>query len=83
MLIELSEDVGIKNIKELYLQLKESIEEEDIVLDFSKVRRVDLSLAQLLIAANRESQKQGKSMKLKFVSEHVRKQLFLSGFARY
>ena len=83
MLIELREDTGIKNIKELYLQLKESIKiESEIILDFSKVRRIDLSLAQLVIVANRESLKQGKSLKLKSVSEDVRKQLYMSGFAK-
>lgn len=83
MIIELQEDTGIKNIKELYSQLEKTIKKDsEIILDFGKVRRVDLALAQLVIAANREVHKNGKKMMLKSVSEDVKKQLFISGFAK-
>lgn len=83
MIIELREDVGVKNIKELYSHLKEQIKKEsEIILDFSKVRRIDLSLAQLIMAANRESHKIGKKIILKSVSYDIKQQLYLSGFAK-
>jgi anti-anti-sigma regulatory factor len=84
MIIELREDAGVKNIKELYLQLKKIIQKEpEIIFDFNKVRRIDLSLAQLIMAANRESHKSGKKIVLKSVSKDIKKQLFISGFVKY
>ena len=82
MVVELNEDIGIKTIKEFYLQLKELLKKEtEIVLDFKKVKRLDLSVVQVLIAANRESVKNKKHIKLKSVSKHVKRQLYLSGFS--
>ncbi len=84
MVIELKEDTGVKNIKKLYSQMKKVLKNgSEIILDFSKVRRIDLSVAQLLIAAGRESHKNGKKIMLKSVSEDIKKQLFISGFAKY
>jgi anti-anti-sigma factor len=84
VVIELREDVGVKNIKELNSQLIKSLKKEpEIILDFNKVRRIDLSLAQVIMAANRESHKSGKKIILKSVSKDIKKQLFISGFAKY
>jgi anti-anti-sigma regulatory factor len=84
MIIELREDAGVKNIKELYSQLNKIIKKDsEIILDFNKVRRIDLSLAQLLMAVNRESHKRGKKIILKSVSKDIKKQLFISGFAKH
>ena len=83
MTIELGEDIGVKNIKEFYLRLKKIMKEEaEIILDFKKVTRIDLSLAQLLIAANREFMKRNKKFMLKSVSKEIKKQLYLAGFAQ-
>jgi anti-anti-sigma factor len=83
VLIELNEDTGIKNIKKLYLKLKKVLKNEsEIILDLKNLRRMDLSLAQLLIAANRESHNKGKKMMLKSVSEDIKKQLYISGFVK-
>ena len=84
MVIELREDTGVKNIKELYSQLNKILKKEsEIILDFNKVRRIDLSLAQLIMAANRELHKSGKKIMLRSVSKDIKKQLFISGFAKY
>jgi anti-anti-sigma regulatory factor len=84
VVIELRENIGVKNIKGLYLQLKKIVKKEpEIILDFNKVRRIDLSLTQLIMAANRELHKRGKKIILKSVSENIKKQLFISGFAKY
>jgi anti-anti-sigma factor len=84
MIIELREDIGVKNIKEFYLQLKKIVKKEpEIILDLNKVRRIDLSLSQLIMAANRELRKRGKKIILTSVSENIKKQLFISGFAKH
>lgn len=83
MVIEIPEDIGVKNIKNFYFQLKEIVKKEsDIILDFKKVRRVDLSFVQVIMSANRELLKNGKKIKLKSVSKNIKKQLFLSGFSK-
>lgn len=83
MIIELPENVGVENIKKLYLQLKKLlIKESEILLDLNKVRRIDLSLAQLIMVVNRELHKSGRKIMLKSVSKDIRKQLFISGFAK-
>jgi len=82
MVIEIPEDIGVKNIKNFYFQLKEILKKEsEIILDFKKVNRVDLSFIQVIMSANRESLKNGKKIKLKSVSKNIKKQLFLSGFS--
>ncbi len=82
MVIEIPEDIGVKNIKNFYFQLKEILKKEsEIILDFQKVNRVDLSFIQVIMSANRESLKNGKKIKLKSVSKNIKKQLFLSGFS--
>jgi anti-anti-sigma factor len=84
MIIELREDIGVKNIKEFFLQLKKIVKKEsEIILDFNKVRRIDLSLAQLIMAAKMELYKRGKKIMLKSVSEDVKRQLFICGFAKH
>lgn len=82
MVIEIPEDIGVKNIKNFYLQLKEILKKEsEIILDLKKVKRIDLSFVQVIMSANRESLKNGKKIKLKSVSKNIKKQLFLSGFS--
>ena len=82
MVIEIPEDIGVKKIKNFYFQLKEILKKEsEIILDFKKVNRVDLSFIQVIMSANRESLKNGKKIKLKSVSKNIKKQLFLSGFS--
>ena len=83
MVIELDEDIGVKKIKAFYLELKRKINEEPgIVLDFKKVKRIDLSLAQVIHAAKKELMKNGKKFMLKSVSDEIKKQLYLAGFSQ-
>jgi anti-anti-sigma regulatory factor len=82
VVIEMPENIGIKNIKTFYSGIKELLNKEaEIILDFNKVNRIDLSLAQVIMAANREFAKTGKKIVLKSVSKYIRKQLFMSGFS--
>ncbi len=83
MIIELKEDIGIKTIKEFYLQLKDVLDKEsEIILDFKKVKRIDLALVQVIISANREIKKKGHRIVLKSVSKDLRKQLYIAGFSQ-
>ena len=80
MFIELSEDVSVKNIKALYNELKDNLDDgKGITLDFSRVARIDLSLAQVILLLGKELKKNGKKLKLKSVSDDVRRLLLLSG----
>ena len=77
------EDIGVETINDFYKQLVEMlISEQEIILDFIKVKKIDLSVAQVIMAANRESGKKGKKFLIKSVSDDVRNQLYLAGFAR-
>lgn len=79
-MILLDEDVGIKQIKGLYELLKIELDEPgELVIDFSNVRRIDLSVAQLIIAAGRESAANDKPVKLKSIPDDVKYQLHLCG----
>lgn len=76
----LDEDVGIKQIKNLYELLTKELEAPgELVIDFSNVRRIDLSVAQLIIAAGRESAAKEKPVKLKAIPDDVKYQLQLCG----
>jgi anti-anti-sigma regulatory factor len=82
--IELHEETGVKNIKNFYIDLIETLKgESELVLDFSRVKRIDLSLAQILMAARRLAKGDNKILKLRNVSAEVRKQLQIAGLTRY
>jgi anti-anti-sigma regulatory factor len=79
-MIILKDDISIKNAVQFYLDIKnELIDEEKVILDLSKVKRIDLSIAQIIIAAGREAKETGKSVKLKSVSDTVKHQLQICG----
>jgi anti-anti-sigma regulatory factor len=82
--IELHEETGIKNIKKFYIDLIETLKvESELVIDFSKIKRIDLSVAQMLMAAGRLVKSDNKILKLRNVSAEVRKQLQIAGLTRY
>jgi len=75
------EDVGIKNIRQFYDRLKEMLKSDDmVVLDFAGANGVHLSAALVVLAAHREAKESGKTIRLKNLSDAVRRQLYLSGF---
>ena len=76
--IVLENDVSIKNIKIFYQQISRALDTDSgLLLDFSNVKRADLSLLQVIMSANREFAKQGKKFLLKSVSENVKEQMHL------
>ena len=75
-----SEDIGIKKIHDFYRDLASELNSSDeIVLDFVNVARVDLSVIQVIIAAGRKAREQGKTIKLKSVSEVIKQQMQVCG----
>jgi anti-anti-sigma regulatory factor len=81
--IELHEETGIKNIKKFYIDLIETLKvESELVIDFSRIKRIDLSVAQILMAAGRIFKSDNKILKLRNVSAEVRKQLQIAGLTR-
>lgn len=81
--IELHEETGIKNIKNFYIDLIETLKvESELVIDFSRIKRIDFSLAQILMAARRLAKSDNKILKLRNVSAEVRKQLQIAGLTR-
>lgn len=81
--MELHEETGVKNIKKFYIDLIETLKgESELILDFAKIKRIDLSLAQILMAARRLASSDSKILKLRNVSAQVRKQLQIAGLIR-
>ncbi len=80
MIIELREDIGIKNIKNFHSQLKDAMREESgITLDFSKVRRIDFAVVQVLMAARKKLKSMKKELIFKSIPPKVKKELYICG----
>jgi anti-anti-sigma regulatory factor len=81
--IKLKEDPGVKSVRSFQQALVAAFRgDSDIVIDFSEARRVDLSIAQVLIAAGKEARARSKSLRMRGVSETVRRQLAICGLSR-
>ncbi len=81
--IELKEDLSIKSIKGFYSELGEALKEDsEIIIDFSNIERLDLSIIQVIMAALRDVNKGKKALKLKSVPDGIRKQLQICGLLR-
>ncbi len=79
-MITIDEDMGVKKIRSLYRALEKEFDAEDeIVIDFGMIPRIDLSVAQVIIVAGREARARGKAVRIRSLSEHVRSQLSLCG----
>lgn len=79
-MIKLDSDTGVKRIKELHASLLEELSAGgDVILDFSDIERVDLSLVQLIMAAGREARARNVTVKLKSVPRSVRYQMQICG----
>jgi anti-anti-sigma factor len=79
-MIILKEDISVKNVAQFYQDIKNEItNKEKVIIDFSSVKRIDLSIAQVIIAAGREAKETGKNVKLKSVSDAVKNQLQICG----
>ncbi len=82
--MQIEEEVlNVKSAASFYSKIKDMIDSEeengDVIIDLSRVVRVDLSIIQIIIAASREARKRGKMLKLKAVSAPVKEQMNLCG----
>ncbi len=79
-MIKLDSDTGIKKIKELHSAvIDEFAMSDEIVIDFTAVERVDLSVVQLIMAVGRAAKAAGKTIKLKSVPRFVKHQMQICG----
>ncbi len=79
-MIILDEDIGIKKIKEFHGSIRKEMDaNNEVIVDFSKVKRIDLSLVQVILSAGRVARKRGKALKLKGVSDTVKFQMQICG----
>lgn len=77
---ECDERAGVKTIAKMKADLLALMKKEDeLVIDMSAVPRIDLSVAQLVIAAQKEGKKQGVAIRLAGISSEVKQQLMLCG----
>lgn len=78
------EDVGIKKINQFKDLLIESLaEDNELLLNFHKVKRLDLSVMQVIISAMKEAKISGKKIKLKgLVSKEIKEQFSICGLVK-
>ena len=82
MELVVDKNVGVKNVKHFYSDLNEAIgKSETVVINFSDVDRIDLSIMTVLNAAFRHVKRNGKMIKLKNVSKNLKEQLYIAGFS--
>lgn len=78
--IKLHEDCGIKNIGAFYDEILLAMKNDAAcVLDFSEVRRVDLSVAQVVKALRRYCERKGGKCEIRNTSEETAKLLSYAG----
>lgn len=74
------ENIGVKLSNEFYKTLREELKKkENVIIDFSSVKGIDLSIVQILTAAGREAKSMGKTVQLKAPSENVKNLLQICG----
>ncbi|HNW30120.1 MAG TPA: STAS domain-containing protein [Spirochaetota bacterium] len=79
-MIKLDSDINVKKIKEFHSAILDELKSSDeVLIDFSDVERIDLSVAQLVIASGRAAKAAGKTIKLKSVPRFVKYQMQICG----
>ena len=75
--------IDVKNVNGFYDELKTEINNNDeIILDLSKVKRIDLSAAQVIIAAGEKVKQLKKVLKITGISHDLKKILKLAGIQK-
>jgi anti-anti-sigma regulatory factor len=79
-MIKLEPDIGVKKIKELHAAILDEFKKSDeVLIDFTDIERVDLSVVQLIMASGRAARYGGKTIKLKSVPRFVKYQMQICG----
>jgi anti-anti-sigma regulatory factor len=77
---ECNERTGVKTVSKMKADLLALMKKDDeIVIDLTAVPRIDLSVAQLVIATQKEGKKRGIQVRLAGASSDVKQQLMLCG----
>lgn len=72
--------INIKNVNSFYNELKNEISANNvIIIDFSNVYRIDLSAAQVIIAAGEKVKELKKVIKITGISHDLKRILKLAG----
>jgi anti-anti-sigma regulatory factor len=78
--IELPEELGIKKAKWLYREARNAVEAgPDCAVDFKRVRRIDCSVAQIILALQRECARKGGNCSLRNANETTNQLLACAG----
>lgn len=79
-MIKLESGIGVKKVKELHAAILDEFEKNDeVLIDFTDVERVDLSVVQLVMASGRVAKSTGKTVKLKSVPRFIKYQMQICG----
>ena len=79
-MLQVEENISVKNIKSVYEKLKgEFSKSDEVMLDFTNVKRMDLSVIQLIIAAGRYARENSKTLRLRYVSDYLKEQMHICG----
>lgn len=74
------ENLTIKLSQKFYNDFAEEFKKgNEVTVDFSRVKRIDLSVVQIIVAAGRKARQEGKTIKLKSVLPEIRKQMMFCG----
>lgn len=76
-------DAGITCIREIHSDLGSGLGGNDgMIVDFSATERIDLALAQVLLAASRKAKSEGKNFGLRGVDARKKAMLVMAGIVK-
>jgi anti-anti-sigma regulatory factor len=82
-IIEIDEFVTVKRIKQFADEVATVFAtEKEIILDFTKAKRLDLSVVQVILSLLKSAKEKKKTIKFKGVNDTIKKQLKLCGVIR-
>ncbi|MEW6526434.1 MAG: STAS domain-containing protein [Spirochaetota bacterium] len=82
-IIEVDEFVNVKHVKQFADEVLTVLRtEKDIVIDFTKSKRLDLSVVQVILSLLKTAKQLNKTVKFKGVNDTIKKQLKLCGVIR-
>jgi anti-anti-sigma regulatory factor len=82
-IIEVDEFVNVKHVKQFADEVLTVLRtEKDIVIDFTKSKRLDLSVVQVILSLLKTARQLNKTVKFKGVNDTIKKQLKLCGVIR-
>ncbi len=78
--MKFEKDITVKNIKKIYDEIVKEFEKNDeLIIDLTDVKRIDLSFAQLILAVGKKARELKKVIRVKGVSSELKLLFRLSG----